>query len=170
LSILTTSEKERIESELSIAHDIQMSLLKLLFPAFPDRKEFELFATLIPAKEVGGDLYDFCMLDDEHLFFYVGDVSDKGVPAALFMAVTMALMKRAAQGADTDPAKILQLVNSDLSEENEKLLFVTLCCFILNIKTGEFVYSNAGHDAPVIAHADLTWSTPILLAKSVSRN
>lgn len=150
----TTAAKERIESELKIAHDIQMSLLKKLFPPFPDLTQFDLYAMLVPAKEVGGDLYDFCMLDDEHLFFYVGDVSDKGVPAALFMAVTMALMKRAAQGKDAEPARILELVNKDLSEENDKLLFVTLCCFILNVKTGEFVYSNAGHDAPVIAHSD----------------
>ncbi len=155
----TTAAKERIESELSIAHDIQMSLLKKLFPAFPERSEFDLFAILVPAKEVGGDLYDFCLLDDNDLFFYVGDVSDKGVPAALFMAVTMTLMKRTAQtvcASSADPAEILRRVNEDLSEENDNLLFVTLACFILNIKTGTLTYSNAGHNPPVVLRKDGT--------------
>ena len=154
----TTAAKERIESELNIAHDIQMSLLKKIFPPFPERTEFDLCATLVPAKEVGGDLYDFCMLDADHVFFYVGDVSDKGVPAALFMAVTMTLMKRTAQtkGESADPAEILRLVNLDLSGENEKLLFVTLACFILDLKTGRLTYSNAGHNPPVILRADGT--------------
>ncbi len=146
----TTAAKERIESELKIAHDIQMSFLPKVFP---ERKEFELFATLEPAKEVGGDLYDFCMLDDDHLFFYVGDVSDKGVPAALFMAVTMSLMKRTAQQDGINPAEILSRVNKDLAAENENLLFVTLFCAILNIRTGEVVYSNAGHNPPLMLRA-----------------
>ena len=150
----TTAAKERIESELKIAHDIQMSFLQKMFPPFPDRSEFDLYAMLEPAKEVGGDLYDFCMLDDDHLFFYVGDVSDKGVPAALFMAVTMTLMKRSAQEKGTHPAEILRQVNVDLVSENANLLFVTLCCFFLNLKTGEFSYSNAGHNPPVILRAD----------------
>lgn len=152
----TTAIKERIESELNIAHDIQMSLLKKLFPAFPHRTDFDLYATLVPAKEVGGDLYDFCMLDDDHVFFYVGDVSDKGVPAALFMAVTMTLMKRTAQtkGESADPAEILRLVNVDLSGENANLLFVTLACFVLNLKTGKLTFSNAGHNPPVILRND----------------
>lgn len=150
----TTAAKERIESELRIAHDIQMSFLQKVFPPFPDRKEFDLYAMLEPAKEVGGDLYDFRLLDDDHLFFYVGDVSDKGVPAALFMAVTITLMKRTAQQEGIDPAEILRQVNGDLSSANENLLFVTLCCFILNMKTGEFFYSNAGHNPPVILRAE----------------
>ncbi len=144
---ITTAAKERIESELKIAHDIQMSFLTKIFPK---RSEFELFASLEPAKEVGGDLYDFCLLDDDHLFFYVGDVSDKGVPAALFMAVTISLMKRTAQQTGMSPAAILSQVNKDLAAENEKLLFVTLFCAILNIRTGEMVYSNAGHNPPLI--------------------
>jgi sigma-B regulation protein RsbU (phosphoserine phosphatase) len=150
----TTAIKERIESELNIAHDIQMSFLPKIFPPFPNRTEFDLYATIEPAKEVGGDLYDFCLLDDEHLFFYIGDVSDKGVPAALFMAVTMSLMKRTAQQTGVDPARILAIVNKDLSAENENLLFVTLACGILNFKTGELVYSNAGHNPPVIIRAN----------------
>lgn len=154
----TTAAKERIESELKIAHDIQMCLLKKLFPAFPSRTDFDLYATLVPAKEVGGDLYDFCMLDDDHIFFHVGDVSDKGVPAALFMAVTMTLMKRSAQSINglVQPSDILRIVNADLSDENANLLFVTMACFILNLKTGLLTYSNAGHNPPVILRKDGT--------------
>jgi sigma-B regulation protein RsbU (phosphoserine phosphatase) len=148
---VTTAIKERIESELKIAHDIQMSFLPKVFP---HRKEFDLYTTLVPAKEVGGDLYDFCMIDDDHLFFYVGDVSDKGVPAALFMAVTMTLMKLMSQQTGINPAEILSRVNRDLSMENEKMLFVTLFCAILNQKTGEMVYSNAGHNPPLILRAN----------------
>jgi phosphoserine phosphatase RsbU/P len=143
----TTAAKERIESELSIAHDIQMSFLPKVFP---DRSEFELYATLVPAKEVGGDLFDFMMLDNDHLFFYVGDVSDKGVPAALFMAVTMTLMKRTANHKGIDPAEILRIVNNDLSDGNENVLFVTMVCAILDVNTGELCYSNAGHNPPLI--------------------
>lgn len=149
----TTAAKERIESELKIAHDIQMSLLKKVFPPFPKRQDFDLYAMLEPAKEVGGDLYDFFFLDEDRLFFHVGDVSDKGVPAALFMAVTMALMKRSAQQNDISPAEVLKQVNSDLCQENENALFVTLVCGIINLKTGEIVYSNAGHNPPLILRA-----------------
>jgi sigma-B regulation protein RsbU (phosphoserine phosphatase) len=148
---VTTAAKERIESELKIAHDIQMSFLPKIYPK---KAQFDLYATLEPAKEVGGDLYDFCLLDEDRLFFYVGDVSDKGVPAALFMAVTMSLMKRTAQQPGINPADLLMLVNRDLASENENLLFVTLFCAILNFKTGEMNYSNAGHNPPVIIRAN----------------
>lgn len=151
---VTTAAKERIESELKIAHDIQMSFLPKIFPPFPQRPEIDLYAMLEPAKEVGGDLYDYCLLDDDHLFFYVGDVSDKGVPAALFMAVTMSLMKRTAQQAGIRPDEILDRVNKDLAIENENLLFVTLFCAILNLRTGEVRYSNAGHNPPIVVRAD----------------
>jgi sigma-B regulation protein RsbU (phosphoserine phosphatase) len=147
---ITTAAKERFESELKIAHDIQMSFLPKIFPPFPQRPEIDLYAMLEPAKEVGGDLYDYCLLDDDHLFFYVGDVSDKGVPAALFMAVTMSLMKRTAQQVGVKPDEILAQVNLDLTAENENLLFVTLFCAILNLRTGEVHYSNAGHNPPIL--------------------
>lgn len=150
----TTAAKERIESELRIARDIQMSLLHRIFPPFPDREDVDLHALLEPAKEVGGDLYDFSLLDDDHILFYVGDVSDKGVPAALFMAVTMTLMKRTAQHPGIDPAELLRQVNLDLSSENDNLLFVTLCCFILDLRTGECLYSNAGHNPPLLLRAE----------------
>ncbi len=145
----TTAAKERIESELKIAHTIQMSFLPKRFPPFPEKDEFDIFATLQPAKEVGGDLYDFFLLDDHHLFFCVGDVSDKGVPAALFMAVTKTLLKGLADVA-MQPSEILEKVNAELSIDNDSMMFVTLFCGILNIKTGELTYSNAGHNPPVV--------------------
>ncbi|MCI5159035.1 MAG: HAMP domain-containing protein, partial [Candidatus Electrothrix sp. AUS1_2] len=154
-----TAAKERIESELRIARDIQMSFLKKRFPPFPDRHEFDLYAIIAPAKEVGGDLYDFCLLDEDHLFFYIGDVAGKGVPAALFMAVTMTLMNDTAKTDYTsavNPAEILKKVNISLSSKNESLLFVTLACFILNLKTGMLIYSNAGHNPPVLLRRDGT--------------
>ncbi|MCI5121128.1 MAG: hypothetical protein D3908_08065, partial [Candidatus Electrothrix sp. AUS4] len=155
----TTAAKERIESELRIANSIQMSFLNRKFPPFPERHEFDLYAILVPAREVGGDLYDFCLLDEDHLFFYIGDVAGKGVPAALFMAVTMTLMHDTAKTdytSVTDPADILKKVNISLCRKNESLLFVTLSCFILNLRTGVMTYSNAGHNPPVILREDGT--------------
>ncbi|MEN6319339.1 MAG: SpoIIE family protein phosphatase [Syntrophaceae bacterium] len=145
----TTAAKERLESELKIARIIQMSFLPKRFPPFPEKEEFEIYATLEPALEVGGDLYDFFLVDENHLFFSIGDVSDKGVPAALFMAVTKTLMKGiASQGVE--PADVLGRVNIELCRENETMMFCTLFCGLLNIKTGEFLYSNAGHNPPLI--------------------
>ncbi len=148
----TTAAKERIESELNIATDIQMSFLPKLFPPFPERSEFDLYATIDPAKEVGGDLYDFFLTDEDHLFFCIGDVSGKGVPAALFMSVTKTLT--GAQKGLLDPARILERVNGDLCEKNDAMLFVTMFCGVLDIRTGELLYSNAGHNPPVLLRAD----------------
>jgi sigma-B regulation protein RsbU (phosphoserine phosphatase) len=144
----TTQAKERIESELRIAREIQMGILPKLFPAFPDRREFEVFASIEPAKEVGGDLYDFFFVDDAHFCFLVGDVSGKGVPAAFFMAVTKTLLKVVAERG-LDPGDILTRVNADLSSENESCMFVTLFLAVMNIETGETRYANAGHNPPV---------------------
>jgi len=147
----TTAAKERIESELKIAHDIQMGILHKIFPPFPDRPEFDIYATLEPAKEVGGDLYDFFFMDDDHLCFTVGDVSGKGVPASLFMAITMTLIKtKATKGLSPD--KVLSRVNEDLSMDNPSMMFVTVFFGILNIRTGELEYSNGGHNPPYIFH------------------
>ncbi|NMC48998.1 MAG: serine/threonine-protein phosphatase, partial [Desulfovibrio sp.] len=107
---------------------------------------------LAPAREVGGDLYDFFLLDDTHLFFSVGDVSGKGVPAALFMAVTKTLVKGNAEPG-LEPADILSRVNAELCVENEQMLFVTMFCAILDFTTGELVFSNAGHNPPVLLRA-----------------
>lgn len=144
----TTAAKERIESELKIASDIQMSILPRSFPAFPDRTEFDVFAAIKPAREVGGDFFDFFFIDDDHLFFTIGDVSGKGVPASLFMAITRTLLKAHAS-SDTPPDEILYRVNNKIAENNETCVFVTVFCGILNIASGEIVYSNGGHNPPL---------------------
>ena len=148
-----TAARERLESELKIARTIQMSFLPKHFPPFPEQAEFDLYARLEPAKQVGGDLYDFFLLDDQHLFFSIGDVSDKGVPAALFMAVTKTLMKGIAMQGGLDPAGVLEHVNKELCMENDSMMFVTVFCAMLNFRTGEMIYSNAGHNPPLIRRA-----------------
>jgi len=145
----TTAAKERYESELKIARTIQMSFLPKIFPPFPANVEFDIYATLVPAKEVGGDLYDFFLLDEEHLFFSIGDVSGKGVPAALFMAAAKTLMKGTA-GRGISPSEVLSRVNRELCLENDSLMFVTVFCGVLNFRTGEVFYSNAGHNPPLV--------------------
>lgn len=146
---VTTAAKERIESELSIAREIQMSILPKNFPPFPDQPEFDLYAVIEPAREVGGDFYDFFKIDRNHLCFVMADVSGKGVPASLFMAVTKTLVKATAKEGIT-PAEILTQVNNDLAEGNEASMFVTLFCGILNIETGEILFANAGHNPPLL--------------------
>ncbi len=150
----TTAAKERIESELQVARDIQMNFLKKIFPAFPHRSDFSLYATIEPAREVGGDLYDFGLVDAARLVFYVGDVSDKGVPASLVMAMTMTLMRRASLQPGITPAGILRQVNMALSEDNKTCMFVTPFIGILNLQTGELCFSNAGHNPPLILAAN----------------
>ena len=148
----TTAAKERIESELKIAHDIQMGMLHKVFPPFPERSDFDIYAMLDPAREVGGDLYDFFFMDEDHLCFTVGDVSDKGVPAALYMTIVMTLIRtKASPGASTD--SVLGLVNHDISIDNPSAMFVTLFLGILNIRTGELQYSNGGHNSPYLIRA-----------------
>jgi phosphoserine phosphatase RsbU/P len=149
----TTAARERIESELKIAHDIQMGIIPKTFPPFPDLEEFELYASIVPAKEVGGDLYDFFFMDEDHLCFVVGDVSGKGIAAALFMAVTRTLIKAKATQL-LNAGAVLTRVNEDLSLENPSMMFVTLFMGILNIRTGEMEYANAGHNPPYIMGVD----------------
>jgi len=140
-----TAARERIESELSIAREIQMSLLPRGLHPFPERKEFDLYATMRPAREVGGDLYDFFMVDEDHLCLIVGDVSGKGVPAALFMALTKAMLKALA-GAGVEPHEMLFRANNELGSDNDSCMFVTLFCGVLNVTTGELRYCSAGHN------------------------
>jgi phosphoserine phosphatase RsbU/P len=140
-------EKERMEEALKLAHDIQMSMLPKIFPPFPERHEFDIFAAIAPAKEVGGDLYDFFFIDDDHLCFAVGDVSGKGVPASLFMAVTKTLFRSTAGNGGT-PGEILARLNAQICRDNESCMFVTFFCAILNIRTGQVDYSNGGHNLP----------------------
>ncbi|MFP5212879.1 MAG: SpoIIE family protein phosphatase [Acidobacteriota bacterium] len=144
----TTAAKERIESELQIAREIQMSMVPKLFPPFPEREEFDVFAVLRPAKEVGGDFYDFFFMDDDHLFFSLGDVSGKGVPASLFMAVTKTLIRSTVR-KDSTPAEVLARVNDMLCEGNDRCMFCTVFCGILNVRTGEVVYADAGHNPSI---------------------
>ena len=155
----TTAAKERIESELKIARAIQMNFLPKKFPAIAEGKSFELDARLEPAKMVGGDFYDFFMLDEDRLFFSIGDVSDKGVPAALFMAVTKTLMKGIAVPG-VGPCEVFKRVNYELAVDNDMMMFVTAFCAVLNLKTGELEYSNAGHLPPLLVRADA--STEVL--------
>jgi len=148
----TTAAKERIESELNIASEIQMGILPKIFPPpFPNRPEFNLYATIKPAREVGGDLYDFFMIDDQHLGFTVGDVSGKGVAAALFMAITQTLIKTQVKAqSQRSSAQTLEQVNNDLAKDNPSMMFVTLFLGILNIETGELEYCNGGHNPPYL--------------------
>ncbi len=143
-AILLRANK-RMETELNVGKDIQMSMLPLNFPAFPERKEIDIYADLIPAREVGGDFYDFHFLDENHIYFAVGDVSGKGVPAALEMAVAKTLLKSRAAN-DQSTASILTQVNNEIAKDNDAYMFITVFAAILNIETGKLIYSNAGHN------------------------
>jgi len=144
----TTANKERIEGELRIAHDIQMGMIPRIFPAFPERDDIDIYASMTPAKEVGGDLYDFFIQNDK-LYYCVGDVSGKGIPASLFMAVTRNLFRVVAQ-QELPPAEIARQINDTLSEDNDQGMFVTMFIGVINLKTGEMSYCNCGHNPPVI--------------------
>jgi sigma-B regulation protein RsbU (phosphoserine phosphatase) len=148
----TTMAKERMEGELSVGRSIQMSMVPLDFPAFPDRGEFDLHALLKPAREVGGDFYDYFLISQDELYVVIGDVSGKGVPAALFMAVTRTMMKTRAAD-DNAPASIMTAVNDELSADNSESMFVTLFLGIFNIRTGQLNFTNAGHNFPYIKRA-----------------
>ncbi len=147
-----TAEKERIGAELAVATQIQADMLPRTFPAYPNRKEFTVFASMDPAKEVGGDFYDFFFTDDNHFAMVMADVSGKGVPAALFMVIAKALIKSNAQqlGADASPSAILYEVNNQLCEGNEAELFVTVWLAIVEISTGKGIAANAGHEHPAL--------------------
>ena len=144
-----TAEKQRIGAELDIATRIQASMLPTIFPAFPDREEFDIYATMDPAKEVGGDFYDFFMVDDDHLAIVVADVSGKGVPAALFMVIGKTLIKDHTE-KDKDLGEVFSEINNLLCESNSEELFITAFEAVLNLKTGELRYVNAGHEMPFI--------------------
>ncbi|MBP5650321.1 MAG: SpoIIE family protein phosphatase [Bacteroidales bacterium] len=144
----TTAQKAAIESELKVASEIQMSMVPRLFPAFPSRKDIDLFASISPAKEVGGDLYDF-FIQDEELNFCVGDVSGKGIPASLFMAVTRNLFRIVAQQGHTT-VEIASQINAILSKDNDQAMFVTMFIGKANLRTGHLDYCNCGHNAPII--------------------
>ncbi len=156
-----TAEKERIGAELNVATQIQADMLPRIFPPFPERSEFEIYATMDPAKEVGGDFYDFFLIDHDHLGLVMADVSGKGVPAALFMVIAKTLIKNRSLMGEASPAQILSYVNDQLCEGNEAELFVTVWLAIIDLRTGKGLAANAGHEHPVIKRADGKWELSI---------
>jgi len=144
-----TADRERIATELDVATEIQTSMLPGIFPAFPERKECEVYAAMYPAREVGGDFYDFFLIDENTLSVVIADVSDKGIPAALFMVISRALIKNAALDGKS-PKEVFDSVNVQLCENNDADMFVTAFMGYLDIPTGRFTYVNAGHNPPLI--------------------
>lgn len=160
IEMLTNLERGReqliaIQNDLSVAKEIQMSMLPKTVPANIGKAGVDLHAFIHPAKVVGGDLYDYFMMDSEHLFFMIGDVSDKGVPAALFMAISKAIFKSQFSNRNGDSiTQKVKIVNEFLSEDNSSYMFVTAFVCILNVKTGVVEYVDAGHEPPVIVRAN----------------
>ena len=148
-----TAEKERISTELSLATRIQASMLPSIYPAFPDRSEFDIYASMDPAKEVGGDFYDFFLVDDDHLCLLIADVSGKGVPAALFMMASRIIIASNAKMGKS-PAQILTDTNTAICSNNKEEMFVTVWLGILEISTGKLTAANAGHEFPVLKPAN----------------
>lgn len=152
-----TSEKQRLSTELSLANRIQLHMLPSIFPAFPDRPEFDIRASMVPAKEVGGDFYDFFMLDHDHLGIVVADVSGKGIPAAMFMMISRTVIRNISQNMaemmKMSPGAILRKTNDILCDNNKDQMFVTAWMGILDIPSGKIVYSNAGHVKPLLKHS-----------------
>ena len=142
------AQKDRMEGELQVASNIQMSMVPKIFPPFPNRDDLDMSAFLVPAKEVGGDLYDF-FIRDEKLHFCIGDVSGKGVPASLLMAVTRTQYRTLATHYDS-PSRIVTSINDGMTDMNDNNMFVTFFCGILDLETGLLKYCNAGHNAPYI--------------------
>jgi len=147
-----TAEKERVAAELSVATSIQAGMLPNIFPAYPERKEFDIFASMNPAKEVGGDFYDFYLIDETHLAITIADVSGKGVPAALFMVIAKTILKNCVMMTkDVDKlAEAMEKTNDQLCQGNEESMFVTVFLGVLDITSGEFIYVNGGHNPPLM--------------------
>jgi sigma-B regulation protein RsbU (phosphoserine phosphatase) len=146
------AEKERIESQLRIAREIQAGALPSVFPPFPERNEIDIFASMKPAKQVGGDFYDFFFVDDKNLYVLIGDVSGKGVPAALFMMTCKTMLKAEAMNGRS-AWEILRNANKGIYPDNETCMFVTVFCAIINTKTGEVDYASAGHNPPMVSRS-----------------
>lgn len=149
---VTTAAKERIESEIHIAHTIQMSLVPRTFPPFPERHDMDIYAMLEPAREIGGDFYDFFLLNEDELCVVIGDVSGKGIPAALFMAVTRTFL-RSIWHEEKAPGVTLTRLNNELARDNDSCMFVTLFCARIHLSTGRCTYANGGHNLPYIMKA-----------------
>jgi sigma-B regulation protein RsbU (phosphoserine phosphatase) len=151
--IVVTGEKERTRTELSIAAQIQSDMLPSQFPAFPDREQdFDLYASMAPAKEVGGDFYDFFLVDDDHLALTIADVSGKGIPGAMFMAIVKSLLKNSvASNKDMAPSEVIASLNDRICQNNQSGLFVSVWLGILELSTGTLTACNAGHEYPVLS-------------------
>jgi serine phosphatase RsbU (regulator of sigma subunit)/anti-sigma regulatory factor (Ser/Thr protein kinase) len=145
--------RQAVESELDVASGIQRSMLPLTFPTRPEFTEFELYADLVPAKEVGGDFYDFGSIDSDRFFFVVGDVSGKGVPAALFMAASKTLIRSGALAGEP-PDQLLTRINAEIAESNPEFMFATVWLGVLDLRTGRVTFTNAGHNPPLLITAD----------------
>lgn len=145
-----TAEKERVSVELQLSHDIQVNMLPNIFPAFPERKEFDIYASMLPAKEVGGDFYDFYLVDDSHLVMVIADVSGKGIPAAMFMMASKIIINNISTMGVSDPAQILEAANRQITSNNPAEMFITVWLGILNIQTGLLTAANAGHEYPCL--------------------
>ncbi|MBR4223566.1 MAG: PP2C family protein-serine/threonine phosphatase, partial [Oscillospiraceae bacterium] len=143
-------EREKTAAEMSLAAKIQMSSMPHDFPPFPDRTEFDIYASMEPAKEVGGDFYDFFLIDDDHLCLVIADVSGKGVPASLYMMVTKVILQSCAR-LGRSPADILDKTNAAICSKNEMEMFITVWLGILEISTGKVIAANAGHEYPMIS-------------------
>ena len=148
-NVLWSSRAMKTEAELNVASHIQKNMLPCIFPPYPEREEFDIYATMMPAKEVGGDFYDFFLIDPDHLAIVIADVSGKGVPAALFMVIAKTLIKNNTAGM-TEPKGIFEKTNDQLCENNEEGMFVTAFMGILEISTGVFSFVNAGHNPPLL--------------------
>ena len=146
-------EKHRLDNELTMATRIQAETLPSIFPAFPDRTEFNIYATMNPAKEVGGDFYDFFLIDEKHLGLVIADVSGKGIPAALFMMVSKILIQNCALMGN-NPDKVLEIVNQQICSNNPERMFVTVWYGCLNLETGDLLAANAGHEYPILKNAN----------------
>lgn len=147
------AEKQRISTELALANKIQADMLPNIFPAFPDRDEFNIYASMTPAKEVGGDFYDFFFIDHDRLAMVIADVSGKGIPAAMFMVMAKGIIETQCMSGKT-PAEILADVNKMICAKNHEKMFVTVWLGILDLRSGELTAANAGHEYPVIKEPD----------------
>lgn len=147
------AENERIGAELNLASRIQLAMLPMIFPPFPEHKELDIYATMVPAKEVGGDFYDFFMVDETHLALVMADVSGKGVPAALFMTITKVLLQNELLSGKS-PSEVLEILNERICRNNTEEMFVTIWLGIVDLETGEVTCSNAGHEYPIVKEPD----------------
>lgn len=154
--IALSTEAMKTRAELSVAANIQVNMLPCIFPAFPERPEFDIYAAMTPAKEVGGDFYDFFLVDSDHLAIVIADVSGKGISAALFMVIAKTLIKDNTQ-AGTEPAQVFTKVNRQLCEANDEGMFVTAWMGMLEISSGHMLFANAGHNPPLLHQANGTW-------------